>query len=395
MENSVATIDPLRFRSVMGNYPTGVTSITSLDREGQPVGMTVGTFTSVSLDPPLVAFLPDKKSTTFPKIREAGYFCANILGAHQESVCRSLARKGAEKFTSIDWVESEFQTPRIQGSIAWIECDIVEVYEAGDHYIVIGAVKELDSADSRPPLLFFQGGYGRFASISLTAPAEADLLQPLRLVDQAREEMSTIAEDLGVECFTSAAIGTQLVLLGNAVARSLDAPSHQRLGQRMPFNAPLGLPIIAWSDDEQIKEWSARSNGNFDQAGIREMTQRVRSRGWSVVLRSDEQVRFERAINDLPLKGATREQTDELLAAVQALNLEGYEPTDIRDDEEYRVRYISAPVFGADGDVVLMLSLYQLPNRLSGREIARYRDRLVEGAQAVTAKLSSGAPGFE
>jgi len=91
-------IDPAVFRQVLGSYPTGVCAITALGPDGQPVGMVVGTFTSVSLDPPLVGFLPDKNSSTWPLIEGAGRFCVNALGADQQATCRSLAARGPDKF---------------------------------------------------------------------------------------------------------------------------------------------------------------------------------------------------------------------------------------------------------------------------------------------------------
>jgi flavin reductase (DIM6/NTAB) family NADH-FMN oxidoreductase RutF len=95
-------IDPKTFRGVLGHVPTGVVVVTAIDTDGAPAGLAIGSFTSVSLDPALVAFLPDKSSSSFPKIREAGRFCVNVLAATQESVCRSFATKGTDKFAGID-----------------------------------------------------------------------------------------------------------------------------------------------------------------------------------------------------------------------------------------------------------------------------------------------------
>ena len=93
-DSGVLQFDSKRFRQVLGHYPTGVTVVTAVDADGQPAGMAVGSFTSVSLDPPLVAFLPDKSSTSFPRIRRASSFCVNVLSAEQENVCRAFAAKG-------------------------------------------------------------------------------------------------------------------------------------------------------------------------------------------------------------------------------------------------------------------------------------------------------------
>ncbi|GAA5063755.1 flavin reductase family protein [Nocardia callitridis] len=157
-------IDPRLFRDILGHFPTGVVAVTALDTGARPVGMAVGSFTSVSLDPPLVAFLPDKSSTTFPKILAAQRFCANVLGSGQRAVCRSLARKGADKFADVDWTPTPSGMPRIKGSLAWIDCAIDAVHDAGDHHIVIGRVHHLELDTPKSPLIFFQGGYGGFSA---------------------------------------------------------------------------------------------------------------------------------------------------------------------------------------------------------------------------------------
>ncbi|MDB5738545.1 MAG: flavin reductase domain protein FMN-binding protein [Sphingomonas bacterium] len=150
------------FRRILGHYPTGVCAITAIV-DGQPVAMVVGSFTSVSLDPPLVAFLPDRKSTSWPKIEAAGRFCVNVLAEHQEDVCRVLASKAENKFETVPYRLSDAGLPIVNGVVAWIDCDLYAVHEAGDHFIAIGQVHSLDIEHPHRPLLFFQGGYGQFA----------------------------------------------------------------------------------------------------------------------------------------------------------------------------------------------------------------------------------------
>ncbi|TFY23802.1 flavin reductase family protein, partial [Escherichia coli] len=133
------------YRDVLGNYPTGVVVITAIDTGGNPAGMAVGSFTSVSLDPPLVAFLPDKSSTSFPKIRTANGFCVNVLAADQEDVCRGFAMRGGDKFAGVEWKPTLSGAPRLEGVSAWIDCEFESITEAGDHYIVLGRVLELDA----------------------------------------------------------------------------------------------------------------------------------------------------------------------------------------------------------------------------------------------------------
>jgi flavin reductase (DIM6/NTAB) family NADH-FMN oxidoreductase RutF len=160
--SSPAPVDSGRFRHVLGHFATGVAVITAAAPSG-PVGMAVSSFTSVSLEPPLVAFLPDKASTSWPKIRGAGVFCVNILSAGQEELCARFARKGGDKFAGVPWRPAASGAPVLDGAMAWIDCELSQTFESGDHYIAIGRVLQLDAADYGAPLVFFQGGYGHFA----------------------------------------------------------------------------------------------------------------------------------------------------------------------------------------------------------------------------------------
>lgn len=162
MSEQPPPFDSARFRQVLGHFPTGVTVVTAATADG-PVGLAVGSFASVSLDPPLVAFFPDRSSSSWPKIEQAGSFCVNILADHQEDVCRRFASKADDKFAGLGWRAGGSGAPILDGVLAWIDCDIDGVIEAGDHFCVLGRVRDLEVAHDGAPLLFFRGGYGRFA----------------------------------------------------------------------------------------------------------------------------------------------------------------------------------------------------------------------------------------
>ncbi len=132
------------FRRVLGQYPTGVSVVTGIAPDGAAAGLAVGSFTSVSLDPPLVAFMPGVGSSSWPKIAPARKFCVNILAADQESVCRAFASKAADKFADLSWRPAPSGAPILDGAVAWVDCDVEVVHEAGDHLIVIGRVRDLD-----------------------------------------------------------------------------------------------------------------------------------------------------------------------------------------------------------------------------------------------------------
>jgi len=153
-------IDQTDFRKVLGHYPTGVCVITGRNEGGEPVGMAVGSFTSVSLSPPLVAFFPDRSSSTWPHIHSSGKFCVNILASNQKAVCERFARKGEKKFDGFSHGVSDFDLPVLDGSVAWIDCLLEAVHEVGDHFFAIGRVQKLTlGAEDGDPLLFFKGGY--------------------------------------------------------------------------------------------------------------------------------------------------------------------------------------------------------------------------------------------
>ena len=165
--------DSSRFRHVLGHFATGVAVITAIGPSG-PVGMVVSSFTSVSLEPPLVAFLPDRSSTSWPKIRAAGAFCVNILSAGQEELCAKFARKGIDKFAGVAWRPASSGAPILDGGMAWIDCELTQTFESGDHYIAIGRVLQLEAAEYGVPLVFFQGGYGHF-EVPRSPVAAADI----------------------------------------------------------------------------------------------------------------------------------------------------------------------------------------------------------------------------
>jgi 3-hydroxy-9,10-secoandrosta-1,3,5(10)-triene-9,17-dione monooxygenase reductase component len=155
-----AGFEAQEFRSVLGRFASGITVVTSLSG-GVPVGMTCQSFTSVSLDPPLVLFCPSRASTAWPLIRRAGAFCVNVLGADQAEVSNIMATRGIDKFAHVRWARSaETGSPVLEGVLAHLDCTIEAVHSAGDHDVVIGRVHHLAGDDSGEGLLFFRGGYG-------------------------------------------------------------------------------------------------------------------------------------------------------------------------------------------------------------------------------------------
>ncbi len=149
-------IDQALYRQVMGHFPTGVVVVASPG----PVGTAIGSFASLSLDPPLVTFSITKTSSSWPKMRDTGVFCASVLAADQEHVSRAFAQSGADKFAGLGYKPMRSGAPRIDDCVAWTDCDIKDVFDGGDHDIVVGSVREMGIGRETKPLIFFRGGYG-------------------------------------------------------------------------------------------------------------------------------------------------------------------------------------------------------------------------------------------
>ncbi|MBO9520854.1 MAG: flavin reductase family protein [Nocardioidaceae bacterium] len=149
-----------RFRDVLGLFGSGVTVVTSMSG-GEPVGMTCQSFSSVSLEPPLVLFCPAKTSRAWPLMQRAGCFCVNILAADQSGLSTAMATKGHDKFDGVGWRPAPTGAPLLDGVVGYVDCTVHQVVEAGDHYVVIGRVKELGfgSEDDARPLLYYRGAY--------------------------------------------------------------------------------------------------------------------------------------------------------------------------------------------------------------------------------------------
>jgi 3-hydroxy-9,10-secoandrosta-1,3,5(10)-triene-9,17-dione monooxygenase reductase component len=156
------TVDGQHFRNVLGRFATGVVAITAIGPDGEPCGLAANSFTSVSLDPPLVAFCVAHTSTSWPRVRSAGRLCVNVLSEHHERVSRQLATSGGDKFAGVPWSPSPGGSPVIDGALAWIDCSVEAEHLAGDHVIVVARVHDLDAHLDHGPLVFFRGHYGGF-----------------------------------------------------------------------------------------------------------------------------------------------------------------------------------------------------------------------------------------
>ncbi|GAA3518216.1 flavin reductase family protein [Aeromicrobium panaciterrae] len=152
------TVPAEKFRATLGHFASGVVVVTGL-HDGAPRGLACQSFFSLSLDPPLVAVAVAHSSTSWADIQSSGAFGINVLHSDQFDVCQTFGRSGGDKFAEIEWVGRHTGSPRIDGSLAWIDCTIQDVHQAGDHLLVVGRVEEVQ-VGSGAPLLFYRGRFG-------------------------------------------------------------------------------------------------------------------------------------------------------------------------------------------------------------------------------------------
>jgi 3-hydroxy-9,10-secoandrosta-1,3,5(10)-triene-9,17-dione monooxygenase reductase component len=159
VEPDLTEPDPLSMRKVLSRFPTGVTVITGKSSEG-PAGMAVNSFTSLSINPPMVLFCPSVTSKTWPVLRSDGQIAVNLLSAEQEEVSRAFAGDAQHRFSEVEWYEAENGCALLKQAMAWLECSIVAEFLAGDHTIVIAHVDKVGvNEEANFPLVFFQSAY--------------------------------------------------------------------------------------------------------------------------------------------------------------------------------------------------------------------------------------------
>ncbi|BAH54104.1 flavin reductase family protein [Rhodococcus opacus] len=150
---------PDEMRRALGQFASGVTVVTGLDTAG-PVGFTCQSFASVSLEPPLILFCADHRGRAWPRIRRSGRFTINVLREDQTDVCARFGSSRGAKFDGLAWEPSRWSTPSLPGVLLRVHADVQSVHIAGDHDVVIGRVRELESVSEERPMVFFRGGFG-------------------------------------------------------------------------------------------------------------------------------------------------------------------------------------------------------------------------------------------
>lgn len=157
------SFDTRAFRQALGSFPTGVAVVTTIAPSRHPMGITVNSFTSVSLDPPMVLWCLDRKSDRYDTFTKTDRFTISILGTAHEDVSARLAKTGSHSLEGIDLIATELGPPGLADALAIFECAGEAVHQGGDHAILVGRVVRFARIDAGAPLIFFRGRYGALA----------------------------------------------------------------------------------------------------------------------------------------------------------------------------------------------------------------------------------------
>lgn len=154
----MTAFDSLTLRRTLGQFATGVAIAATVDTAGRPVGLTINSFASLSLDPPLVLWSINRHTPSCAAFEANGHFAVNVLKLEQKALSNRFAASGDDKFAGVAWQPGLGGAPLIDGCLARLQCRLEQTVPGGDHLLLIGRVEALDREDGEP-LLFFSGGY--------------------------------------------------------------------------------------------------------------------------------------------------------------------------------------------------------------------------------------------
>jgi len=343
--------------------------------DGKPVGLIVGTFSSVSMDPPLIAFYSMSNSRSFAQVQTAAAFCVNVLASDQEPFCRRFATAGDSKFNGVAWRPGPLGSPILDGAVWWIECTFEDVREAGDHYIVLGRVHDLAVERSTLPLLFFQGGYGKFSPGSFIAAPDPELIQASHVAETMRLHVEELSVEAGVNCSVLAKIRWDSVQVLAANHAPIVEPFP--LGHRQPLIPPFGAVFMANSSDADIDEWLGRASDPSEERRKlnRSHLERVRACGYSLLAAGPEALKRHQSVL------SAFEQSDRLPRQqrdVQQVTSElaDFFFTDLVAGEHYTLANIVVLIAPKEGRPLMALRMTGLPTNASTEQIESWIDAM-------------------
>lgn len=367
-------IDSQAFREVMGHYPTGVAVVTGRADDGELHAMVVGTFSSVSLDPPLVSFMPMKTSKTFAKLQGCSSLCINILGAEQEDVVLTIAARWENKLDDIDHAASPAGNPILADAVAWIDTTMVNIVEAGDHWIVLCAVTDLAVSNSVSPLLFFQGGYGSFVCNSLMARMDHEILPAIHSAHSARPDVEALANLIGCEVTVLTTVSEDEM----AAVLSVTGPGIDHaagFARRVPMVPPIGDTYFFDQPADRQQQWVDKLREVDDDVKDvhRQRLLFLRDHGYLYsLLPADKGRSAYDAVRDATALYSTGRVTPAQERAIRASITNSsvdYRVAEFVDNRTYDLGSIVIPVRDRAGVYSLTLRLAQLPGHASRAQI--------------------------
>ncbi len=394
MTETAVKLDNRLFRDVMGHYPTGVVIVTGVHPDGEHLAMVVGTFSSVSLEPALVSFLPMKTSRTFARLTECDSMCINVLTGKQEHIGRTIAGRRGDKFAGLDWHPSPSGDPILAGSLAWIDVRLASTVEAGDHWIALCEVVDLAVTNPEAPLIFFQGGYGRFAVPSLLARSDEEILGAAHQAEGARGLLEALAEQHRCEASLLSVVNEDdLVVLASAVAPGVDLADG--LGVRIPVVPPIADVWVAEQPADLQERWLAKAVGPDTMTEVfRDRLAFAAEHGYLMSFLPAGQLnpyaevtRATRRYAAGELTPATERDIRRCIASSEV----NYRMVDIDPCGTYDVGMIVAAIHDSEGRAIRMLRLAQLPGQASGSQVTKWIDA-VTSAAATLGPILFGSP---
>jgi flavin reductase (DIM6/NTAB) family NADH-FMN oxidoreductase RutF/DNA-binding IclR family transcriptional regulator len=379
-----AAISAGLFRQVLGQYPTGVCVVTAMHPDGEAVGMTIGSFASVSLQPALVGFMADRASSSWARLRECGRrFCVNILSEAQEDIGRIIAARKRNKFDGLSWHTSPTGLPVLTDSCAYIDCVIEDIFPAGDHEIVLGRALHLDVVRPFMPLLFFRGGYGSFTPLTISA-GDTDVVEQLRYVDVVKPVMENLADKLQSEVTVITRVGDELAVIAT-VGRAKTAVVPTRVGQRVSFMPPLGGVHAAWADEQEQQAWLRRLPEGHDRATYEQILRTIRKRGYSFGIGHAANAALEEAIT--AGRGDVGLRVDQAVRGVLGL----YNIASLDAGKAYEFHSVTAPVFAGERGPQFTFTLWGPAGVVGVDVISRYTRELLAATRRASELLGADA----
>lgn len=365
--------DPKVFREVMGHYPTGVAVVTGRTDDGELLALVVGTFSSVSLDPPIVSFMPMKSSRTFERLRSCKSLCINILGGEQQAEMLAIAQRRQNKLDGIDWYPSPSGDPILRNSIAWIDTTLGEIVEAGDHWIALCDVKDLQVTNAVAPLLFFQGGYGSFSGMEQTSRLSHEILPAIHATHQVAESLKSLAHSIGCEVAVFAAISDdEMATVFSEIAA--EATEERRFASRFPLVPPIGDSYFFDKSSELQQHWLGKLKNASEEITDRHRRRMefIHKHGYLLAFLPeenstayDQMIEASEEYKKASLTPAEERSIHETIGSTPV----DYEPQEVVDSKVYHVGSLVLPIKDPSGQNTMTLRLAQLPSSATGAKI--------------------------